>query len=182
VAIEPQRTGGKSRLDRWINDARYERLKLHNDASNFDATALTEDEVLAIRRALEMEDEDGNRLAKEPPAELILPDVAQRAHQADVHWPSKIEVFHPAGHPLSLRGLYLPAFRVASRSVHPSTEGFDPYITRERNRYVIDRARPGSALQWALICPLFGMALMIAAEHVNWIDGSLVRAVVAHGT
>jgi hypothetical protein len=182
VAIDPHRPQPVSRLDRWLGDARYERLKLHNDAVSFGASALSEGQATAIRRWLGMEDAGGNRVRDKPLPDRVLPEVTQRAHDADVHWSRTISGLHPARHPLGFRGLYLPAFRVASRSVHPSAEGLDPYVSLKRNRYVVDRARPGDRILWALICPLFGMALVIAAQAVNWIDEGVVRGIVDRGT
>jgi Family of unknown function (DUF5677) len=184
VAVNPGSEQPVSRLDRWVREARYERLKLHNDAVQFRIRppVLTKAEASAIRVSLGMEDDAGNRLRDKPLADHILPEVPQRAYDADIYWSQKITGLHSARHPLGFRGLYLPAFRVTSQSVHASVEGLDPYITEERNRLVVNRARAGSRLSWALVCPLFGMALMIAAQHVNWIDEPLVRAIVDRGT
>jgi hypothetical protein len=129
-----------------------------------------------------MEDSAGTRASDKPLPDRILPEVPQRAHEAAAHWSRTISGLHPPRDLLSFRGLYLPAFRVPSQSVHASTAGLDSYISLERNRYVIDRARPGDRIMWALVCPLFGMALMIAAQHVNWIDETTVRAIIDRGT
>lgn len=184
VAVDPRRPLPVTRLDRWIGEGRYERLKLHKDAVTFGASALTEEEARAISEWLGIEDSEGNKVRDKPFPDRVLPPISQRAQEADVHWSRALAGMHPADHPLGFRGLYLPAFRVASRSVHSSAEGFDPYITLEddRRRYVIDRARPGGRILWALICPLFGIALTIASRTLKWIDEPSVRAIVDRGT
>ena len=100
------------------------------------------------------------------------------AEEADEHWPLRVRGLHPAGHPLGFRGLYLPAYRVGSRAAHGSLMALDPYLSREPNRYVIHEAEPESRLMWALVGPLFGIALMIAARWDRWIDEAEVRALV----
>lgn len=181
VAIDPL-SGPVTRLDRWRGSARWERLRLHNDAVTFGETALTQPQITAIRRFLGMDDNAGNHLRPKPLPDRILPDVTRRALDADVHWHQALPGFHPADHLLGFRGLYLPAFRVTSQSVHASAEATEPYITFTGTRYVVDRARPFGRIHWALVCPLFGLALTIAAQHVNWIDAAHVRAIVDHGT
>ena len=54
----------------------------------------------------------------------------------------------------------------------------DPYLSRESNRYVIHEPESGSRVMWALVGPLFGIALVIAARWDRWIDEDEVRALV----
>jgi hypothetical protein len=54
----------------------------------------------------------------------------------------------------------------------------DPYLSREPNRYVIDEPGSGSRVMWALVGPLFGIALITAARWDRWIDEDEVGALV----
>jgi hypothetical protein len=83
---------------------------------------------------------------------------------------------------LGFRGLYLPAFRTGSRSVHSTLAGLAVYVTDKPNRKVVNVARSESRLMWALVGPLFGMCLVIAAQETRWIDEAEVRRLVDQAT
>ena len=55
-------------------------------------------------------------------------------------------------------------------------------MTEGQNRKVIARATSDTHLIWALFGPLFGIALMIAAEDRRWIDPDQVRALIDQAT
>jgi uncharacterized protein DUF5677 len=189
VAIDPDR-----RQWLWRNEGRWDLLKLHNDAMRFgewiDEPVMTDEEVaeakdaLGLSRDVEPDDGDscsasrGPRRRTRPDPELVLPPVTERAEAADQHWSVRVKGLHPADHPLGFRGLYLPVYRVGSRSAHGSLMALEAYMSREPNRIVIDRVQPGSRLTWALVGPLFGIALVIASRWEQWIDEAEVRDLV----
>jgi hypothetical protein len=75
-------------------------------------------------------------------------------------------------------GLYLPALRAASRSVDSALGGLAVYVTDQPNRRVVDVSRPEGRLMWALVGPMFDMALRIAAQEMGWTDQAEVRRLV----
>lgn len=188
IAIDPG-----PHYSRWFAQGLWEDLRLHNDAVQFGERVLSEDEVATSRRLLGLDDlrppedtEDAERTRprkrKTPDPALLLPSVADRARDADEHWSVRIRGLHPPGHMLGFRGLYLPAFRTASRSVHSALGGLALYVTDRPNRKIVDVARTEGRLMWALIGPLFGMALVIAATEMKWIDETEVRRLVDDAT
>lgn len=186
VAIDPD-----TRQWCWIGDGRSSMLKLHNDAMGFVGPILTDDQVTTVRASLGLSEprpepegcggipERRNR----PDPERVLPPLSDRALEADEYWPPLVRGLHGRGHPLSFRGLYLVAYRIPSRAVHSSLLALDAYLSREPERpYVVNRAEPGPRIMWALIGPLSGIALLIAARWENWIDETMVRELIDRAT
>lgn len=63
----------------------------------------------------------------------------------------------------------------------------DPYVTKIEHpnfgtRFSVNRAAPGGRVTWALVGPLFGIALLIAAEDLRWIDEGVVRELIDRAT
>jgi hypothetical protein len=59
----------------------------------------------------------------------------------------------------------------------------DPYVSkvdqpRVGEQFIVDRAEPQSRVTWAIVGPLFGIALLIAAERLRWIDEGAVRELI----
>jgi Family of unknown function (DUF5677) len=188
IAIDPG-----PHYSRWFAQSLWEDLRLHNDAMRYGERVLSDDEVATTRQLLKLDqaeaDEDAEAAActrprrrKTPDPQILLPHVTDRAHEADVYWSLRIRGLHGAGHMLGFRGLYLPAFRTTSRSVHGALGGLGVYVTDRPNRKVVDVARPEGRLMWALIGPLFGMALVIASQEITWIDEVEVRRLVDQAT
>ena len=189
IAIDPDR-----REWRWVNKGLLDLLKLHNDALQFEdelgERVLTDERVAEIKKRLGLsrepapaEDEASaasasRRRRAEPDPELLLPAVTEMAREADLHWSVRVRGLHPADHPLGFRGLYLPVYRLGSRTAHGGLLALEPFVSRAGNRLVINEAEPGSRLVWALPGPLFGIALIIAARWEQWIDDEEVRALV----
>ena len=184
VAIEPG-----PRYGRWFGDGLWSDLKFYNDATRFGVELLTETQVSQTRSLLGLDDEkadaseDCSRVSRRPASDKILPSVADQADEVDRHWPARIRGFHERGHLLSLRGLYLPAYRSASRSVHSSLGGnLDLYTRDGANRKVLNVSSDDDRLVWALFAPLFGIALVIAAQDASWIDEDRVRELIDRAT
>jgi Family of unknown function (DUF5677) len=182
IGIDPDR-----RQFRWENAAQGQRLKLHNDAELFGETILTDEEIADIKKRLGIGDEEsdgygGVRKRKDPYPDRILPALTDRALEADRYWAERVPGLHSSDHLLGFRGLYLGVYRLGSESVHGSMAALEPYVTHEKRRHIVHAAPPGPRLTWALIGPLFGIALMIAAQQVNWIDEEMVRTLVDRAT
>jgi hypothetical protein len=158
IAIDPE-----PNHKRWLGNAKHEMLKLHNDAAAFGETILTATEATDAKNAPEM------------------PNVADRAKEADEHWPDRVKGLHPDGHLLSFRGLYLSIYRLGSRPTHGAVNALDDYVTLG-NPVVVDRPDAGPVLWYALAAPLFGIGLMIAAQSFNWLDEDTVRATIEKAT
>lgn len=76
----------------------------------------------------------------------------------------------------------MSVYGIGSQSVHSSMQALKDYVTQAGTRHVVKAAIAGPRLTWAMIAPLFGIALMIAAQQVNWIDDAKVRALIDRAT
>lgn len=187
IAVDPG-----PRFSRWMGESVWADLRLHNDAVMFKERVLTEEEVEQSKRILGLTDkpedegqEDACRRRRKragPAADRRLPPVPERATDADAHWSSRIAGLHPPKHMLSFRGLYLPTYRQMSRATHGAMSGLDVYVRDRSHHKVVDRAGHESRLPWALVGPLFGMALVIGAQEHWWIDEVEVRELVDRAT
>jgi hypothetical protein len=182
IGIDPDR-----RQFRWEGDARWDVLRRHNDAAMFGESILTDEQIERTKKRLGIGDEvpddcGGTRKRKNPYPDRIMPAVTDRALEADKYWAERVPGQHPSSNLLSLRGLYVSVYRIGSQSVHSSMSALDPYVRHDGTRYVINAAGPGPRVTWAMIAPLFGIALMIAAQQVNSIDEVKVRDVVDRAT
>ena len=178
ISIEPE-----SRQVRWGGTGLAERLKLRNDAEQFGETIMSGDETEDVRNRLGIgiEEDDrcgGTRKRKDPLPDRILPPTVQRALEADRYWSARIDGLHPSTHLLGFRGLYVGVYRLGSQAAHASMQALDPYVQADGNRRVVNHPRPGPRITWGLIPPLLGIAMIIAAEQVNWIDEAIVRDLV----
>ena len=143
-------------------------------------SVLSEEEVTADQKTL-----DWRRRGRQagPAPERVLPSLATRAQQADEHWAERIEGLHAADHPLGFRGLYISVYRVGSRTTHGSMSVLDQYVTHDRpNRRSVHEAAPDSRLLFALLAPIFGITLTIAAQQMKGIDSQRVREIVERAT
>jgi hypothetical protein len=173
------------RYQRWFRHGLWDDLRMHNDAARFGIPTLSEEEVAITRKWLGLNsdaDDAGLKKKRQPDSSLLLPPVPDRARESDEYWSSRISGLHPPGHALGFRGLYLAAFRTTSRSVHTSIGGLGVYVTEKQNRRVVHRSESEGRLMWALIAPLFGMGLVIAAQEAWWLDEVAVRELVDRAT
>jgi hypothetical protein len=189
IAIDPG-----PRYSRWFGESVWADLRLHNDAVTFGEWVLTEEEVVRSTHLLGLGEArgadaaadtcQGTRKRKTPAADLLLPAVPERARDADAHWSTRIAGLHAPGSMLSFRGLYLPAYRQMSRATHSALSGLDVYVRERSHHKVVGPARRPSRLAWALVGPMFGMGLIIAAQDEAkwWIDEREVRALVDRAT
>lgn len=175
------------RQPRWLGQARWEELRLHNDAVNFGERLMSPDEIGSAKKLLgigtfETDSCGRRRRRKTPLPDRILPPLTDRAREADEYWVNRVSGLHASDHLLGFRGLYLGVYRIGSQPTHGSMAALELYFKKERSRYVVQRAAPGPELTWYLVAPLFGIALMIAAQQVNWIDEARVRELVDQAT
>lgn len=125
--------------------------------------------------------DDELRAAEE--AENLKP-LQQLARDVDAFWGPRIKGLYvqPASGPkhlLTLEGLYLGIFRLASRSAHATVESVNPWVREEGDGHLLVTRQPqASDLTWSgLAIPLFGMALVISQERLGWPDEAQVRAI-----
>lgn len=175
------------RQRRWLGQARWEELRLHNDAVNFGERLMSPDEVRSATKLLgigmfETDACGRRRKRKAPLADRILPPLTDRARETDAYWGKRVSGLHASDHLLGFRGLYLGVYRIGSQPTHGSMAALESYFKKERNRYVVQRGGLGPELTWYLAAPLFGIALVIAAQQVNWIDEARVRELVDQAT
>jgi hypothetical protein len=153
-------------LRRWISDAEYQQLKIHNDALAFGQKILTKSEVSRAEKAQK------------------LPDVAQLAEAADAYWSARIPAFRPPkGKPakpadiLNFRGLYLAVYRIASRSTHAKPHALDPYCDFESYPNLVHLAKHEPTSYPSLVVPLYAQALLVCHHELKWPDPEVVTAI-----
>ena len=100
-------TDPASNYPTWQSDGLVQNRKLHNDALQYGITFLDAAELAAAQAATDQ-----------------LPDVASMADKVDRHWGGSIDGFQsklPTPGPgglLTVRGMYIPAYRTLSNAVH----------------------------------------------------------------
>jgi hypothetical protein len=161
IASEPD-----GHLLRWVSDAEWHQLRLHNDAREFGQKILTKSEVEKAESAVK------------------LPDVAQLAEAADRYWSARISAFRPPkGKPakpadiLNFRGLYIAVYRVASRSTHPKPHALDPYCDYDDYPNFVNLAKHEPTSYPSLVVPLYGQALLVCHHELKWPDPEAVIAI-----
>src|SRR5690349_20629064 len=87
VAIDPP-----TNYERWKGQAAHEELKIHHDGLDFGETLLSPQEVAVAKAA------------------PTMPNLADRAKEADKHWTSRVSGLHGPGHMLGFRGLYMSIY------------------------------------------------------------------------
>jgi hypothetical protein len=161
LAIDPD-----PRVGDWYRHTLAHRKALHHDALQFGV-----EDVLTPEQ-----------LEKAEEAETLKP-LEQRANEADEFWGPRIRGFYvqPAKGPknvLTLRGLYLVIYRLASRNAHATIESIDPCVRTEGSRTIVDRhPREGSLIWSSLALPVFAMALVVSSERLGWPDEDAVREI-----
>jgi hypothetical protein len=142
----------------WANEAHLERLRLHNDALAYGHSILTEDEVEALKRRHGM------------------PRLVERAAEVDDFWPSRIPAFRAPGRApkqlLTMRGLYVGLYRIASRAAHahaPSVDRFVDHAQYPRRPAIVRLyAKPDDLAPLAV--PLIVLALLACSYRLHWPD------------
>jgi Family of unknown function (DUF5677) len=153
-------------IRRWISDAEWQQLRLHNDVVAFGQTVLTKREVEKAKKSQK------------------LPDIAQLAEAADEHWSARIAAFRPPkGKPakpediLNFRGLYVAIYRIASRNTHTKPQALDPYFDFESYPNVVHLAKHVPTSYPSLVVPLYAQALLVCHHVLKWPDSELVIAI-----
>jgi Family of unknown function (DUF5677) len=162
LAIDPE-----PRVDDWYGHTIKQRRTLHLDAVKYGVGDLMDPEEL--------------RVAEE--AEKLKP-LEQRAMEVDAFWAPRIRGFYenPVSGPknvLTVEGLYLVIYRLASRDAHATIESVDPFITRlTGHKMVVSRGARHQTMLWAGVSlPIFAMALVVAHERLGWPDEDRVREI-----
>jgi hypothetical protein len=147
----------------WANEAHLERLTLHNDALAYGHSILTEEEVEAVKKRRGM------------------PRVAERAAEIDDFWPIRIPGFRAPGRApkqlLTMRGLYVGLYRIASRAAHahaPSVDRFVDHSRYPRHPAIVGLdSKPDDLAPLAV--PLVVLALLVCNYRLRWPDADCAR-------
>jgi hypothetical protein len=163
LAAEP----GPERQRRFARSDAVQRLKLDNDCRALGVPIL-EPEMRAWHEA--------NR-AKLP---RNMPNLAERAKQADEYWTGKVPGLHTEERLHSYRGFYALMYRHNSGYEHPSALGLLAVaedLPGDRTRVGLEEAREGDPDPLGLANALYSYSLFIASETIGWPAAADVRAV-----
>ena len=162
IAIAPD-----DHLKRWISDAEYQQLKLHNDTLAF-----------VGQKVLKKSEIEKAKTAQK------LPNVAQLAEAVDEHWSARIPGFRePKGKSakpadiLNFRGLYVAIYRIASRNAHAKPHAIDPYCDFESDPNIVHLAKHKPTSYPSLVVPLYAQALLVCHHELKWPDPEAVIAI-----
>lgn len=158
IAAEPD-----TRYAIWRSDGLMQRRKLHNDALPFGATIL-----------------DDQQLAEVEAATAQLPAMPQLAEQVDAYWGGRIDAFRPRvnGEPfqlLTIRGMYVPAYRTLSEPVHAHADVMEAYINAGTPIWPVGPDATDRSIWWALAVTLFAQALLVCHAVLGAPDPNRVR-------
>jgi hypothetical protein len=151
-------------LTAWIDNAKVNRRKFHNDALGF-GLSLYADEELAEAAGLKP-----------------LPPLADLALNVDAYWGPLLEGFRSRkgswdNDLLTFRGLYM-TYRLASRDVHAQPESLEDY--GDFAAYPITIKFPTRSNIPGILpvgISLFAQALVVCHDAVGWPDPDLVRSI-----
>lgn len=148
--IDPER-----RLKRLFDHSLASQRTLHKDAAPFGLTLLSEDELEQSR------------------GKSRLPKLPQLATEVDHYWGPRIRGFRaqPESGPkdiLTLSGMYVGLYRIASRSAHPTIEGLDPCVESSAGRVFVRTESDEKPLPFGFALPLFAMALLVCHQVLRW--------------
>lgn len=159
ISIDPE-----PHIDWWLDDARLEMRKLHNDAVAYGMGFLDAD---ALARAKD---------AKE------LPRLIDQAREVDAYWPPRLRGFRaqPETGPKQIRtvrGLYVAVYRVASRSAHARPQSLDGCMSLDTYPRVARFEHDESTFSSFLAIPIFAMALLVSSYRFGWPDDDAVNEI-----
>jgi Family of unknown function (DUF5677) len=161
LAIDPDRN-----LVAWANEGHVQRLRLHNDAVRFGITLMTPEEVEVVSKR------------------SGIPKLIDRAAAVDSYWPSLVPGFRAQPdegpmHLLTMRGLYVGLYRIASRAAHAQVDSVDPFIDAKSPPAVVHLESKPSMMWTPLSTPLFALALLVCNHRLRWPDADTVRQINA---
>lgn len=147
----------------WRSDGLVQRRKLHNDAGPFGRTIL-----------------DAQQLAEAQSATAELPSMPQLAQEVDTYWGGRIDAFRPRikGEPLQLltiRGMYIPAYRTLSEPVHGHADVMQAYINGGTPIWPVGPDATDRSIWWPLAVTLFAQALLVCHTVLAAPDADRVR-------
>lgn len=153
------------RTPRFVKNDAYWRLKMDEDCRRLNIPSPLTDE----RRA---DFEAQLQLGKN------MPDLAERAVQADRHWIGRIPILEPAPDVKSFRGFYAWAYRHNSSFEHASYMGLNSVAVELSDDLArVDVSQSVVMRDVGLISVLYTIALQVAAEVLGKPDGKAVEAV-----
>ncbi len=169
ISIDPD-----ERIDWWVEDGRRAVLRMHRDLDvhfHLSPPVLTPQEVERAESCRE------------------LPPLAQRAQEVDQYWGERLpndfrRDRKPPRDLLSIRGLYVAIYRIASQTVHSEPHTIYPYAADGLDDYPMRIDMPGPDVVaegrfWCEIAgPLFCLALLAHHDQFGRPDADRVRAIV----
>jgi hypothetical protein len=155
----------ETRYPVWRSDGLVQRRKLHDDALPFGFTVL-----------------DAKQLAEAQAATDRLPGMPELAQQVDAFWGGRIDAFRSRvkGAPLQLltiRGMYIPAYRTLSEPVHAHADVMTAYINAGTAIWPVGQDATDRSIWWALSVALFAQALLVCHAVLGAPDPDRVRAI-----
>jgi hypothetical protein len=154
IAIDP----GENALA-WVRWDRAERKKAHNDLLQHGGPALLEAETLQDFDAV---------IASGP----VMPNLAQRAEEADAHWSTQIAATRNPS--TSFRDMYSVIYRTDSQATHAAVSSVEPVVAPARLRefqVLAVEQDPGERSPFTRAPLLYGLMLLVA-EPALGIDGA----------
>lgn len=109
---------------------------------------------------------------------LTMPSTEAMARDVDRYWSGRIDGLYKTDHPLSFDGLYQIIYRSSSASVHGSLDPLRSYLHRASWPPTVHLSNEDRIMNYVLGAPVLGIALVVAAEVVDWVDAEPVRRFV----
>jgi hypothetical protein len=159
ISIDPD-----VRFDQWLDDARVEMRKLHNDALLFGETVLEPDELAQARAA------------------KPLPGLPVLALEVDRYWSARHRGFraHPEDGPreiLTVSGMYAALYRVVSRSAHAQPQSFARIARLDVYPRIVGFEDDDSTFWSSIALAIFSLALLVSHDRFGWPDDAAVTAI-----
>ena len=142
----------------WVRWDRTERKKAHNDLLQHGGPALLDPQTVVNFDAV---------IAAGP----LMPNLAQRAEEADTHWAAQIAaVRNPS---TSFRGIYAVVYRTDSRATHAAVASVEPVIAPAgpgQFEVLAVEQDPGEHSPFTRAPLLYGLMLLVAEPALGLAD------------
>lgn len=144
------------RLPAWVKYDRQKRIAADNDARAAGDSLLNDQERASFQQ--EIDTCSGN-----------FPDLAARAHAADVHWSALLEQHPGPESRYSFRGMYRVLYRHTSALTHVTPYGLHAFIAGDPPNLIIGgELVPEEFNSFTLAPAVLGSGLVISGEALGW--------------
>jgi hypothetical protein len=150
IAIDPRENALA-----WVRWDRSERQKAHNDRLQHGGPALLEPETLRDFAAV---------IASGP----VMPNLAQRAEQADAHWSAQLAAVRNPN--TSFRGMYSIVYRTDSQATHAAVSSVEPVVVSAAPgefQVLPVEQDPGDRSPFTRAPMLYGLMLLVAGPGLG---------------